>query len=208
MEEKQIVNVHSGAIHIENKVNLVSRQAWFYLVYRALPTINDKDQFIIPLSDLKEAIGYNSKNDEHLKQAIRDLAETTIEWNIFNKNKVSWEINVLLAGFKIDKGFCHFSFSPFLREKLKDPEMYIKLDLYLSKKFKSKHSLALYTLALDYIYLKDNYGEKNFSIEEIKRFLGFKDNEYSRAVDLNKDVIKKSVKELSLIHISEPTRPY
>ena len=196
--ERIVVNIHSGAIQIENKVALLSRQAWFYLVYKAMPSLLEKEVFIISLPELKEAIGYNSTNNKYLKEALRDLVNTTIEWNIFYKNKESWEINSLLAGCKIENGFCEYAISPFLKRKLANPEMYVKLDLLLSKKFKSKHTFALYSLALDYLQVKNNYGEKNLTIEEMRKFLGFETGEYTRVVDVNKDILKKAEKEINL----------
>lgn len=196
--ERIVVNIHSGAIQIENKVALLSRQAWFYLVYKAMPSLLEKEVFIISLPELKEAIGYNSTNNKYLKEALRDLVNTTIEWNIFYKNKESWEINSLLAGCKIENGFCEYAISPFLKRKLANPEMYVKLDLLLSKKFKSKHTFALYSLALDYLQVKNNYGEKNLTIEEMRKFLGFKTDEYTRVVDINKNILKKAEKEINL----------
>lgn len=197
-QERIVVNIHSGAIQIENKVALLSRQAWFYLVYKAMPSLLEKEVFIISLPELKEAIGYNSTNNKYLKEALRDLVNTTIEWNIFYKNKESWEINSLLAGCKIENGFCEYAISPFLKRKLANPEMYVKLDLLLSKKFKSKHTFALYSLALDYLQVKNNYGEKNLTIEEMRKFLGFETGEYTRVVDVNKDILKKAEKEINL----------
>ena len=163
-----------------------------------MPSLLEKEVFIISLPELKEAIGYNSTNNKYLKEALRDLVNTTIEWNIFYKNKESWEINSLLAGCKIENGFCEYAISPFLKRKLANPEMYVKLDLLLSKKFKSKHTFALYSLALDYLQVKNNYGEKNLTIEEMRKFLGFETGEYTRVVDVNKDILKKAEKEINL----------
>jgi hypothetical protein len=198
-QEKRLVNIHSAAIHIENKVKLISRQAWFFMVYKAFPDLLTKDIFTISLVELKEEIGYNSTNNKYLKQALRELIETTVEWNILNKDKNIWEINTLLAGFKIEEGtgICQYAFSPFLRTKLANPEMYMKLDLLISKKFNSKHSLAIYSLALDYLQVKNNYGEKNLTVEELRKYLGLKDDDYPRVVNINKEIIKKAEKEIS-----------
>ena len=100
--EKKLLNIHSGAILIENKVNLLSRQAWFYLLYKAFPDLKTQDKFFVNLNELKEAIGYDSTNNKYLKQALKDLVGTPIEWNILHKDKVIWEVNSLLAGCKIE----------------------------------------------------------------------------------------------------------
>jgi hypothetical protein len=53
--------------------------------------------------------------------------------------------------------------------------MYVKINLLVSKNFKSKHSLSLYCLALDYLYIKNNFGEKNISLEEMRKYLGLEE---------------------------------
>lgn len=197
--EKKLLNIHSGAILIENKVNLLSRQAWFFLLYKAFPDLKTQDKFFVNLNELKEAIGYNSTNNKYLKQALKDLIGTPIEWNILQKDKVVWEVNSLLAGCKIEdnSSICEFAFSPFLRERLANPEMYTKLDLLVSKKFKSKHTLAIYCLALDYLQVKINFGSKNLTLEELRKYLGLEDSEYPQVMNINQEIIKKAQKEIN-----------
>lgn len=203
LEETRIVRVHSAAIHIENKTKLVQRKAWFELVYKALPSMHCQNEFSISIKDLKEAIGWDkSKNDEELKELLHNLSSTSVQWNILEKDKTEvWESNALLAGCRIVKGsgICNYAFSPFLQKKLLNPEMYAKIDLIVSHKFKSKYSLAIYCLALDYLNIKINYGEKNLTIEEIRKYLGLKENEYKLIGDLNRWVLKPSEEEINQI---------
>lgn len=198
--ERRIVNIHSGAISIENKVSLISRKAWFYMVYKAFPKLLEQEKFSVSLVELKDAIGYDSTNNKYLKKALLELSTTAVEWNILKKDKsIDWEVNAMLAGCRIPKnsGVCEFAFSPFLKEKLSNPEMYVKLDLLMSKRFKSKHTLSVYCFALDYLQVKYNFGSKNLSIEELRKILGLKENEYIRTVDINKEILKKAEKEIN-----------
>ena len=200
IEEKKLVRVHSGAIHIENKTKLVQRKAWFELIYKALPSMSFQNEFSIPIKDLKEAIGWDeSKNDESLKELLYQLTSISVQWNVLEKDKEVWEANSLLAGCKIVKGsgICHYAFSPFLQKKLMNPEMYAKIDLIVSHKFKSKYALAIYCLALDYLNIKINYGEKNLSLQDLRKYLGLKEEEYKLVGDLNKRVIKPSEEEIN-----------
>ena len=200
IEEKKLLRVHSGAIHIENKTKLVQRKAWFELIYKALPSMSFQNEFSIPIKDLKEAIGWDeSKNDESLKELLYQLTSISVQWNVLEKDKEVWEANSLLAGCKIVKGsgICHYAFSPFLQKKLMNPEMYAKIDLIVSHKFKSKYALAIYCLALDYLNIKINYGEKNLSLEDLRKYLGLKEEEYKLVGDLNRWVIKPSEEEIN-----------
>jgi len=197
--DKQVLNLHSSAIHIENILGLKSRLAWLYMVYRAFPYLKTNQTFTIQLNDLKKAINYTSKNNKILKALLKELVQTTVEWNILEKDSEIWETNSLLAGCKIDKGTgkITFAFSPFIQEKLCNPKLYAKINLIVSREFKSKHSLAIYSLAVDYLQIKYNYGEKNLTTDELKKYLGLNTNEYIRVVDLNKDIIKKAEKEIN-----------
>ncbi len=198
--EKQVLNLHSSAIHVENKLGLKARLAWFYMVYRSFSHLGDSQKFTIQISDLKKAINYTSKNNKILKDLLRDLTQTSVEWDILEKDDQIWEVNSLLSGCKIDKGTgkITFSFSPFIQERLFNPKLYAKINLIVSKRFKSKYSLTIYCLAVDYLQIKYNYGEKNLTIDELRKYLGLGDNEYARVVDLNKDIIKKAEKEINV----------
>jgi hypothetical protein len=198
--ERTVLNIHSGAIAIENKVSLISRKAWFFMVYKAFPNLLKQEKFAVSLTELKEAIGYNSRNNKYLKEALTELVNTSVEWNILKKDKsTDWEVNSMLAGCKIpeNSGICEFAFSPFLKDKLVNPEMYIKLDLLISKRFKSKYTLAVYCFSLDYLQIKFNYGSKILSIEELRSLMGLKEDEYSRVVDINKEILKRAEKEIN-----------
>jgi hypothetical protein len=193
-EKKQVLNIHSGAIHIENKVDLLSRKAWFYLIYKALPFMDIQTTFSIPLLDLKKAIGYNSKNNKYLKKSLESLVETKVTWNLFGKDNETWGVGSLLSDCEIESrsGIFEYSFSPKIQKRFLNPNMYVKLNLLVSKRFTSKHSLALYCLALDFLNIKNNYGEKNLTIEDLRFYLGLENDEYSRVVDIHRRILKKA----------------
>lgn len=198
-ENNNLVNVHSSAIHIENKVGLKSRLAWFYMLYKAFPVLKDQNSFTITIGELKKAIGYTSTNNQHLKEVVEELARTEIQWNLFGKDGHEWGISHLLSQciIKTDSNIIYYEYSSFVKEKLSNPEMYVKINLLVSKNFKSKHTLSLYCLALDYLYIKNNYGEKTLTLEEMRTYLGLEDYEYKTAGELYKHVLKKSEEEIN-----------
>lgn len=198
-DDAKLINVHSSAIHIENKVGLKARLAWFYMLYKAFPVLNSQNSFEISIGDLKKAIGYTSKNNGALKSSLTELARTEIQWNIFNKDGHEWGISHLLSECRIktDSNIIYYEYSSFVKEKLSNPEMYVKINLLVSKTFKSKHSLSLYCLALDYLFIKNNYGEKNISLEDMRRYLGLEDHEYTKPGDLYIHILKKAGKEIN-----------
>lgn len=203
----KIVNIPSSAIHIENDVSLLQKKLWFELIYHAFPNMGkEKKVHEIPLSKLRELLGYDedTSNDQQLKDALKKLRDTPVNWNIFNKDKLNaWESFSLLAGCHIPKnsGVCYYDFSAFLERRFlaMGEEAYVKIDLIISNKFQSKHSLSLYCLALDYLIIKMGYSEKKFSLEEIRKYLAIKEGEYKLTANFNDRVILPAEKEINEI---------
>lgn len=204
-EASKMLNVPSSTIHIENKMSLVQKKLWFELVYHAFPKMGTQRKYTITLSRLRELLGWNetTSNDTELKEALRGLNETTVNWNIFGKDtkNTSWQSFPLLAGCEIPKnsGVCIFSLSPFLEDRFAamGEEAYVKIDLIISKRFQSKYALSIYCLALDYLMLEIGYSEKKFSIPELRRYLALKEGEYKLTADMNRWIIKPSEEEIN-----------
>ncbi|MFW9880320.1 MAG: RepB family plasmid replication initiator protein [Candidatus Thorarchaeota archaeon] len=199
LSNKKEVIKHSAAIQISNVVNLLQRRAWNILLANAFDDLGNKDEFEIPLRKLCSILKYDSRNDKHLKQLLRDLVDIKVEWNVLHKDNIEWGIAVLLAQAQIINGLLIYGYAPILRKRLHNPAMYAKINLSLQNKFDSKHSLALYELFVDYYNYKKEYGTTPFiNVDEFRKLLGLKDNEYKVFGDLNKWVIKKAVKEINL----------
>jgi hypothetical protein len=194
-KDKKEVIKHSAAIQISNKVNLLQRRAWNVLLSNAFSELDKKDIFQINVTDLCKTLKYTSRNDKHLKQLLRELMDIKIEWNLLNKDKKKeWGAMVLLAEVKIINGVLLYAYPPTLRKSLHNPNVYAKINLKLQNKFKSKHSLALYELFIDYF----DIGETPIiTIETFRELLGLADNEYSKFKDINHHIIKKGIKEIN-----------
>ena len=204
--KSKMVNIPSSAIHIENDISLLEKKLWFELIYHAFPNMGKQKVHEIPLSKLREFLGYSedTSNDQQLKEALKKLSKVNINWNIFNKDKLNaWESISLLAGCHIPKnsGICYYDFSAFLEQRFLSmgEEAYVKIDLIISNKFQSKHSLSLYCLALDYLILKMGYSEKKFSLEEIRKYLAIREGEYKLTANFNDRVILPAQKEINEI---------
>ena len=205
-QKSKMLNIPSSAIHIENDISLLEKKLWFELIYNAFPNMGKQKVHEISLSKLRESLGYSedTSNDQKLKDALKKLRTVNINWNIFNKDKLNaWESISLLAGCRIPKnsGVCYYDFTSFLEQRFLSmgEEAYVKIDLIISNKFQSKHSLSIYCLALDYLILKMGYSEKKFSLAEIRKYLAIKEGEYKLTGDFNKRVIIPSEEEINEI---------
>lgn len=192
---------HSSSIQITNRINLIERKSWNILLANAFDELPTHETHTIRVKDLAQLLEYDSNDEEHLKESLRKLNTTQIEWNILNKDKkVGWGVTTLLAEARFEKGVCIYGFSSTLRERLYNPEMYAKINLLAQNKIKSKYSLALYELFLDYLNNKNNYGETPLmSVEKFRDLMGIEEHEYSQFKRLNNEVIKPSIKEINMV---------
>ena len=197
INKKEVIK-HSAAIQISNEVNLLQRRAWNVLLANAFDELDKKEEYQISIRDLSKYLKYDSKNTKHLKQLLKDLTQTTIEWNVLGKDGNQWGVAALLAEAEIINGVCFYSYGARFRKRLHNPTMYAKISLSLQNRFDSKHSLALYELFVDYFNIKIGYSETPFiSIQEFRKLLGLKTEEYKKFRDLNFYIIKKALKEIN-----------
>ena len=99
-----------------------------------------------------------------------------------------------MAGLKIVDGMMQWDNSSFLRGKLYDPRIYARINLTIQNRFRSKHSLALYELFVDY---KGVSQTPRIPIEDLRGLMGIKDDEYARFKDLKYYVINKYLRDIN-----------
>ncbi len=198
MKNKSVIK-NSSAIQIENKINLLQRRAWNVLLANAYNDLPNQETHQLKIKDLLKVLKVETRNKKYLKKTLKGLATCGIEWNILNKDgKEKWGVSTLLAQAEISDGICTYAYSPFLREKLHNPDMYARINLSMQNKFDSKHSLALYELCIDYYIAKIKYGETPFiSIEKFRRLMGFSESQYREFKILKANVIRVALKEIN-----------
>ena len=195
---KEVIKA-SPAIQIQGKITHLQRRAWNVLLANAYNELPDKEIHLVSVAELAAKLGFNSNNEDYLKDALRELRACEVEWNILGKNnKEEWGVAGLLADARIVDGICRYSFSPQLRLKLHNPRMYSRLNLRLQNQFKSQYALILWEVCFDYFDVNWGQGETPFiPIETFRELLGVESNEYAEFKDLNKKVIKAAIKEIN-----------
>ena len=81
----QQLKKHVGAIHIRGKLSLLQRKVSNVLLLNAYEGLREKEMHSIRIKELAEVIGFDSKNIEALKEALRGLTDIKIEWNILDQ---------------------------------------------------------------------------------------------------------------------------
>ena len=201
-KNEQSLYKNRALIHISGQGTLTQRKLYNILLSVAYKDLKEKDVFTVNLSKIIDLLGYEKKgvNYPRLQQDIIALIKIVVQWNIvgIKEEDYTWGVTALLGSCEISKGIVEFSYSSGLRKKLIENKSYAKINLLVQNKFKSKFSLLLYELVADYYREKDKKGETPFiPVSELRAFFGLEKNEYSEFMIFNRDVIKKSVKEVS-----------
>jgi len=170
------------------------------MLANAFYDLANKDTYTIDLVTLCRTLGINDYSE--LREAIKNLVSTTLEFNILkNRDNTQWVVTSLLADAHIDltKGTVTYSYGPFLRSKLNNPQVYARINLAVQRQFKTKYSLALYELMCDH-YIKEK-GEGHtpwIELEDLKKLLGCaEDPSYKEFKVFNYRVLKPSIKEVN-----------
>lgn len=195
---KEVIK-HSAAIQIANKLTLLQRRLYNILLANAYAELPYADTHNADVNDICETLCYDSKNIKHLKTSLKGLMTTVVEWNLLRKDGgEDWKASTLLADAGLTNGVFTYSYSPFLKAKLYNPEIYAKISLSLQNDFRSSHSLAVYELLLDYYDHKKAISRTPYiTIEKFRQLLGLAPGTYKDFKALKRDIISKSIKEIN-----------
>ena len=189
----------SPAIQIQSKISLLQRRAWNVLLANAYNELPDKEVHSVSMVELAAKLGFDSGNQEYLKEVLKSIVDCTVEWNLLNKdNKEVWGAASLLAFVEIEDGICCYQFPHPLRQKLHNPRVYAKLNLRLQNRFRSQYALVLWEICFDYFDTDRDHGETPFiPLETFRELMGIETNEYRTFKALNQTLIKPAVKEIN-----------
>ena len=189
----------SPAIQIQSKITHLQRRAWNVLLANAYNELSNIDIHHVSVAELARKLGFNSHNEEYLKETLEALVDCKVEWNILGKEKKEeWGVASLLAEVRIKDGICAYAYPPYLRTKLHNPRTYTKLNLRLQNRFTSRYALVLWEVCFDYFDTDRDQGETPFiPLEVFKGLMGFEKDEYPIFKELNRNVIKPAMKEIN-----------
>jgi len=189
----------SPAIQIQSKITHLQRRAWNVLLANAYDELPNKDIHRVSVTELAKSLGFNSHNEDHLKETLRSLVDCTVEWNILGKDqKEKWGVASLLASAEIESGICTYGFAPHLRLKLYNPRIYTKLNLRLQNRFTSRYALILWEVCFDYFDIARGEGETPFiPLEKFRELMGVGEDDYPVYKELNRNVVKPAIKEIN-----------
>ena len=189
----------SPAIQIQSKITHLQRRAWNVLLANAYDELPNRDIHRVSVAELAKSLGFNSHNEDYLKETLEALVDCTVKWNLLDKDKKeTWGIASLLGSAEIKNGICTYSFAAHLRYKLYNPRIYTKLNLRLQNRFTSRYALILWEVCFDYFDIARNHGETPFiPLETFKELMGIGRNDYPLFKEFNRNVIKPAIQEIN-----------
>lgn len=113
--------------------------------------------YSMPLRHLSKHLAFASRNMEHLKETLRRLIATQVEWDTLSpegehaESERKWGVSTMLAGVEISaSGVLEYSYAPQIEGRLLDPEVYVRLDLLIQNRFSSRAAQVLYEICMRY----------------------------------------------------------
>ena len=188
----------SPVIQIQSDITRLQRRVWSVLLANAYDELPNKDVYRISIVELAGKLGFDSKNQKYLEEALKGLVDHTVEWSILSEGKKQvWGVASLLVSAEIENGICTYGLAPHLRYKLYTPRIYTKLKLRLQNRFMSRYALILWEVCFDYFDTALDQGITPFiPLEKLREWMGLETDDYPIFTHLNRRVIEPAIKEI------------
>jgi len=196
---RKVVRKHVAAIHCSNKLSLLERKISNVLLYHAFPNLKNQMTHTITIDGMKKLLGMTTRNHRVLKEALRKLMSTVLEWNLLGDsvNEVDlegWNASSILSSVSVVKNTISYQYSELIKTLLVDPKIYGKVSLTIQSRFRSAYALALYENCSRYRGLPNT---KNFDIGLLRSLLGVEEGKYRKFYEFNKRVLNPAVVEIN-----------
>lgn len=187
---------HAATIHCSNTLSLLQRKITNALLFHAYKELMLKEEHEITVKQLCRLIGYQGNNHAAIKEALKGLISTVIEWNLIDDQtgNENWTASSILASVSLQGPLCYFAYSPRMKQLLHSPSMFGKIDLVIQSRFRSSYGLALYENCVRYRGLPHT---KWFEMELFKKLMGVPAGKYDIFRDFKKRVLDKAIDEVN-----------
>ena len=203
MKKTMILEKPSATVSITDPMSAIQRKfynAFLYVAKENLIQDPNKQEFKIPLPELKKFFEIEDKKNTYLKERIEELVKLTAQYNILNKDNEEWGIFSILPFVKIyidnktKTGIVKFEIPTPIKNAIlnKEKNLFAKIDLIIIRGLKSKYSIILYELLKDY----ENVEIPEMDLDKFREIFGVK-NKYKIFQDLKKRVLDPAIKELN-----------
>ena len=191
------VRKHVATVHVGGDLGLLDRKLVNVLLLNAYDELLTKKTHSIPVRIMSEMLGFDSKNTDALKKALKKITTTPVEFDLLHATGESdWDVSTLLSHAGIKSGMCTYEYSNWLSNKLANPDIYLLININVQKQFNGAYALALYENCLRF---KRTGSTGWISVDVWRKLLGPEASTYDEFKHFNGEVIKKAVKEVNTV---------
>lgn len=195
-ENRRELKKHAATIHCSNTLSLLQRKISNALLYHAYEDLMRVEEHEITVKQLCRLIGYQGNNHAAIKEALKGLISTIIEWNLVDgqTGAENWTASSIIASVSLEGPNCYYAYSPRMKQLLHSPSMFGKIDLVIQSKFRSSYGLALYENCIRYRGLPHT---KWFDMDLFKKLMGVPSGMYDVFRDFKRRVLDKAINEVN-----------
>ncbi len=193
-------------IPTNRKISLLARKVYNVMIYYAQKQ-GDQEIYRVRLRDVINAIEFNSNNTEVLKEHLRQMVMTKVEWQSPTQGEgARWGVSGLISHAElINEGgevLMEWSYAPKLKQAILDPQRYARFSLAMQIGLRTSAALVLYEICSRYVDNPGGVTARQHWTWWRPVLTGVPDNQsgaYKEWKYFSRDVIKLAVAEVSQI---------
>lgn len=144
----------------KDRITVLARKVYNIMIHEAQNQGGDKDVYRMRIRDLVTGLEFNSENVSVLKNHLRQMASTTIEWQSPTRGEgTQWGITAMISQAEIllegGESFIEWSYATKIKNSILNPERFAKISLAYQAEMKTHAGLTLYEICARYV---DNFG--------------------------------------------------
>ena len=144
----------------KDRITILARKVYNVMMHYAQDQGVEQPIYRVRLRDVVKGIDFNSKNTEVIKDHLRQMVTTKVEWQSPTKGEgAKWAVSALIAHAELvnENGevFMEWSYAVNIKHEILDPQRYARISLAFQAEFRSMPGLALYEICSRYV---DNPG--------------------------------------------------
>ena len=177
---------------------MLERKTVNVLLLNAYDALLSRRTHKLQVKHLTAMMGWDNKsnNIDHLRDVLRKLSSTPIEFNVMEDGKESWRVMSMLSYGEIKDGVCTYRYDEYLAERLYDPEIYAIINIGIQRRFDGGYAFNLYENCLRY---KSVGSTGWWDIDRIRKIVGATASMYDEFKYLKRAAITKPVDEINRV---------
>jgi len=189
---KQPFTMNNLLLSSVKALTLADRRLYNYLLLHCFDQLSDKVDFVIKLADLAGIYGTGLPPIERLKESLRRLLNTLIE---FETGEKKWQVIALLKMAELDvaKAQLSYTYSRHCQQLLLNPVTLEKC--LIQAHFTKKYSNILYEVLAPVAYTKQ--GMLSVAIDDLRSALQVSDHKLTNYSDFDRFVLIPAVQEIN-----------